>query len=805
MGGAALSNPQGAPGAAPDDREQQQGLQNPSAFDPDALQAIIESINSDPASFDLALLDPLRKQIEETPEVHADPNYALAAKALDAIVGVQLDRLNDLARSAQDRFYECVDDMGPITENMIKDERQFEGHDRVKESKRYPSDAPTRDVNNPDRIVLHATRTRTMNFSARLLDMLFPTNDYPVRIVAPPDPKPEDYPGYQIELENAKQAYAAQVSQYQTAAASIQQQGGAQPPQQPPPFVPPSIRDYADECANRMQSAIFAHFDRMKLREKAGDVLDATCKVGWGILNGPYPDIEYKRNFRSGELEVTQNKVPGCEAVSPFRFFYDMTPKMRQSCATFQLEIWNKRQLSEFKAYPNVIVSNVDRLLDKEKPSLPPKVTEAITKRNENTGLCEPTTNVWAVIKANLILTPDEYQRITGAEWTSPDMPLVELWFGDDGLPLKFKLTPLEHDWQPPYYTMSLFRKDDTAVGYSVPTMARAGQSFVNGSVNALTANAAASSGPILITKRGKIVPNKEEWRIRGLLCLNSLDEDAPVGDALTSITVQANIDGNLAMLDTALKLLDQDTNYEQILGGNLAGETIAASSLAQLVNLASVFQRKIARNCDNDLMGPFTERCVWFENLYGDDVTVKGPHVVQGIASTQMVSKDITTQHLQALTKLCEMPDYKAYADKYSLFRANVRMLDIPEKDEIVLPRDKAMENEQQMAASQVDPKIEEIKSRERVEMAKLQQQAQIAMLEMKTRIEEKQLTLQADLVALQTKKEVDVTAIMANVRASTQDSLDKRFSDTLDATLQANLERMRATETPSPYSKKD
>lgn len=258
-------------------------------------------------------------------------------------------------------------------------------------------------------------------------------------------------------------------------------------------------------------------------------------------------------------------------------------------------------------------------------------------------------------------------------------------------------------------------------------------------------------------------------------------------------------------MLDRALDLMDQDTNYEQILGGNLAGETIAASSLAQLVNLASVFQRKIARNCDNDLMGPFGERCVWFENLYGDDITVKGPHVVNGIASTQMVSKDITTQHLQALTQLLESPDFKPMSDKYTLLKANVRMLDIPEKDGIILDRDAAMAAVAKAQAAQVDPKIEEIKSQERIAMAKLQQEGQIAMLEMKTRLEEKQLTLQADLVALQTKKDVDVTAIMADVRASTQDSLDKRFSDTLDATLQANLERMRATETPSPYSRKD
>lgn len=805
MGGAALSNPMGAPGATPDNRATMQGATEGSAFNPDALDAMMESIQSSPESFDLALLDPLRKQIEETPEIHEDPYFAQAAKVLDAMVSVQLERLTELARKAQERFYASVTDMEPITETMIKDERQFEGYDRTKESKRYPSDAPTRDVNNPDKIVLHATRTRTMNYSARLLDMLFPTNDWPVRIVAPPNPKPEDYPGFAQLVTQAKAEYDAQQQAYAQQVQMIQQQGGAQPPPQPPPFEPPLIGDYADACASRMQAVIFGHFERMKLREKAGDVLDATCKLGAGFLHGPFPDMEYRRNFQSGELTVTQTKVPGCEFVPSFRFFYDMAPNLAQSCETFHLNIWNKRQLSEFKAYPNVITTNVDMLLDKEKPSLPPKVTEAITRRNQDSGLCEPTTNVFAVILANLILTPDEYQRITGQEWTSPDMPLVQLWFGDDALPLKFKLTPLEHDWRPPYYNMSLFKKDDTIFGYSVPTMARSGQAFVNGAVNATTANAAAASGPILVTNRGEVVPSKEEWRIRGLLNLNNTNPDRDPSAAIYSITVQSNVQGNLEMLDRALQLMDQDTNYEQILGGNLSGETIAASSLAQLVNLASVFQRKIARNCDNDFMGPFAERCVWFENLYGEDPMVKGPHVVVPIASTQMVSKDITTQHLQALTQLAQAPDFKGFSDPYSLFKANVRMLDIPEKDEIVLPRDKALANQAQMQQGQIDPKLEEIKMRERVEMAKLEQEGRLKVMEIQGRLEERKLTLQADLVALQTKKDVDVTKIMQDVRASTQESEDQRFKATLDATMEANLERMRATESPSPYSKRD
>jgi len=808
MGGTATSNPTPAPGAHVT-REQLQA-QSPiedtgSVFDPEALDAMHQSLQANPDGFDLGMLTALRKKVEDTPEVEQDPNYAQAAKVLDAMVKLQLDRLTVLARKVQDQFYESVEGMGPITETMIKDERQFEGFDRTKESKRYPSDAPTRDVNNPDRIVLHATRTRTMNYSARLLDMLFPTNDWPVRIVAPPNPQPDDYPGYAPMVAQAKAVYDAQAQAYAQQAAAIQQQGGAQPPPQPPPFEPPSIVDFADDAANKMQAVIFGHFERMKLREKAGDVLDNCCKLGWGILHGPFPDMEYKRNFKSGELTITQSTVPGCEWVPSFRFFYDLSPNLAQSCATFQLNIWNKRQLSDFKAYPNVITPNVEQLLNKEKPSLPPKVTEAITRRNQDSGLCEPTTGVYAVILANVILTPEEYQKITGDEWTSPDLPLVQLWFGDDGLPLKFKLTPLEHDWRPPYYSMSLFKKDDTCVGYSVPSMARSGQSFVNGAVNATTANAAAASGPIIVTNRGEIVPSKEEWRIRGLLNLNNTNPDRDPANSVTTITVQSNVEGNLVMLDKALALMDQDTNYEQILGGNLAGETIAASSLAQLVNLASVFQRKIARNCDNDLMGPFTERCVWFENLYGEDPSIKGPHVVMPIASTQMVSNDITMQHLQALTQLSENPKFDGFSDDYALWRANVRLLQIPEKDEIVLGRDKAMANQQQRQAGKVDPKIEEIKSQERIAMAKLQQEGTLRMMEIKGRIEEKQLTLQADLVALQTKKEVDVSKIMADVRASTLESNDKRFSDTLDATLQANLERMRATESPSPYSKKD
>jgi len=814
--GSSGAQPTSQPTDAPGNGRLRNTALDSSAIDTDALDGILASIHTDPKSLDLALLGPLRDQLEEfenDPEMDwgDDPAVQLLGKTVGGIVDEQTRRLDALAKECMDDFYDCVDASDEPRQSMIDDERQYRALSRIRDSKRYASDAADRDVQDDDRINMHTTRTRTTMYGARLGDVIFPTNDYPVRIVAPEDPKPEDYPGYAAALEKAKAESAA----------------SAQPPQagpdgQPMPAPPPlpdemvlSIKDYADSCAANMQAWVFKQYDAQHFTKKGRETLERGCKVGCGLMYGPFPDIDRKRvpklkPLTEGvqetflDLEVQETKTPGIEARDPFRFFYDMTPTLEESNACYYVNFWTVRQLSDFKSTPRVIVPTVEKMLADDKPKVSAKLATCVNKRAEGSGMKESIRDRYVVVEIDRILRPEKLKEVTGIEWDHDDLPLVKMWVSDEGC-LKFKMTPLERDWRPPYYNFGIMPKDDTIYWYSVPTMGRSGQKFVDGSLNATLFNAAASKAPIIVTNKGQVQPNNERWRLGDMIVFNNLNPDLPASDVFASISVESNVEGNLKMLAQALAMFDDDTLYEQILSGNLSGEAIAASQLAQIVNLASVFQRRLAGYADDFLIGPITERFVWWGNIYEDDPDLKGPHVVKPIAATQFVSKDILIQHLQALTQLSTTnPSFQGFADNYKLFRLNTNLLDIPDIDDVVYPREKALENQGKLQQSQQGPEAAKMADIERQKMkdqadielarAKLDQEGQLEIQRLNTELQLKQLAIRQAMIELATAKEVDFAKINADIAKSTQDNV-----------VYARLETAKLAATPSPYSAKD
>lgn len=802
-----------------------------SAIDVDALRGIIGGIQKDAASLDLALLAPLRDQLEEfenDPDADwtDDPAVAVMSEAVGMMVDEQTRRLNDLAKECMGDFYDAVDGASDGRNSMIDDERQFRALSRVRDSKAFANDAPDRDVQEDDRIQMHTTRTRTTMYGARLGDVIFPTNDYPLRVVAPEDPDPNDYPGYQAAAQAA--AAEANAAALQQAQAAQQPGPNGEPPQpmQPPQQVTPedalSIKDYADAAASKMQSWVFKQFDAQHFTKKGREMLESGCKVGLGLLYGPFPDVSRKRVPRRKpvadgveqgiaqqqqdylDLEVQEMKTPGIEVRDPFRFFYDLTPTLEESNACYYVNFWTVRQLNDFKNTSRVVQPTVEKMLADEHPECNAKLTSAINRRSEGSGMKEAIKDRYVVVEVDKILRPETLKKVTGIEWDNEDLPLVKMWISDEGC-CKFKITPLERDWRPPYYNFGIQPKDDTIYWYSVPAMGRSGQKFIDGSLNATLFNAAAAMAPIIVTNRGQVQPNNERWRLGSMVVFNNLNPDLPARDVFESVTVQSNVDGNLKMLAQALAMFDDDILYEQILSGNLAGEGMAASQLAQIVNLASVFQRRLAGYADDYAIAPLGERMVWWGNIYGDDEDMKGPHVVKAIAATQFVSKDILIQHLQALTQLATtVPDFKGFSDPYKLFRLNTNLLDIPDIDDVVYPREKALaeQQKQQQAAggpdavkmADIDRQRQKDQGDYELNKARLQQEGQLAIEKMNSEQRIQLLKTRQALIELATAKDVDFAKIDADIAKSTQDNV-----------VYARLETQKMRATPSPYSAKD
>lgn len=759
-----------------------------------SLESLQALSNSDPKSLDMALLDPLKKQLEamgEPPPEMAD-QFNLLKTAIDTLVNEQITRLNSFAQELTDDWDKAVIAKRPVEDRWIDDERQFSGKRRIRDSKAYPGDDKT--INEP--IIIQATRSKTLMCWGRLADMMLPANDYPIRIDAPSDPDPSEYPQLQQMLQP-------------------QQGPDGQPA--PPPNPEDVLSQLADQAANEMQATVFQMLRDTKFTSHARTALRDCAKLGTGLLKGPFPTLKQSRKFRpqGQELDVQETPTAGVCRVDPWLFYYDMSPSLDRASATYEVQILSARELAEFKKLPRAITSTIDELLAIPDPKLEGAFRTAVQKRSEQTDMREPLDDVYAVLETHKVIKPDVLKDCLGIEWDHEDMPVIHMW-SCNGKCIKFKLSPLERDFRLDYYNFTIMPADDTIFGYGYPYMARGSQRGVDGACTATLANAGAGVAPIFVVSQGKVQPNREQWRMQGLNVFSVENNgDAPLENFFASVPVTSNVEGNLQMVKFFMEQMDSDVLWDQILQGNVNGEEMPASGFVMAANIASVFQKAIAGLADDNVFKPLGERLMWWAKLYNKSAP-QGDMDVKAIAATQLVSKDLAMQHAQGAITWLEKPQFAGFSDAYTQAQALISNLDsLPNKDQWLLPRDKAMEAQAkiQQMQSQGDPtQAAKIASDERIAMAKLQNerdmaqsQQQVELLRMQTQMKVAELTLQARLVELQTQKDVDLTAITANIQKASMDDQTTRMTAVLDKQIEARIEMAKLSATPSPYSAKD
>lgn len=777
-------------------------------FDLDMLEALD---TTDPATLDLAMLGPMKQQLADMAKQGdaLPPELFDLARKLETTIGTLVAemqrRLDKLCEEKTGDWKKAVKARQPIEDRWIDDFRQFMGESRVLDSKLYPNDAADprkNDVNRP--ITVAATRSRVLMCWARLCDMMLPANDLPFRVDPPDDPEAEDYP----TAMGAAMQKAAAAAQAQAA-----QQGGpvgVQAPQQQE--VDPSIlQSIAEKAAGDMQDRVFAMAQKAGFKKVASRMLWDTALLGCGIMKGPHPEIERKRKRGPnglGDFQIVETARAGLSYVNPWFFWYDMTPTLAESSNTYEIHLFSRRKMEEFKQYPRVMTDVVDEILkDDEFAKVKGEFRDVIEKRNNLLEIREQVDDVYVVLETHSIMDPEKFEKATGTKWEHPDPPLVHLW-SCDGRCIKWKITPLERDYRVDYYSTTIMRADDTIYGYGYAWMARGSQKITDGAMNATLANAGASVAPIMLVAQGKVVPNRENWKAQGLTVFSVLNPDGPLENFFASVKVDSNVEENLRLVEMAQSMMDQDTLFNQIQQGNFNGEEMPASGIVMSANLGSVFQKAIASDADDNAWQPICERLVWWDTMYAKE-PVEGEFACKGIASTQLVSKDLALQHTSAVIQLSQNPMFQGFFDPYELYASMIHNIDgLPNRDAILFDKDKAQQNQaaMQQAAQKGDPtKAAQIASNERIAKAKIDSEERVVMLKAQTDINIERLRYQTALVEIQAGKEVDIATLSANVEKAARDDDTTRTLAFLDQKLRANVEAAKLNATPSPYSAKD
>jgi len=768
---------------------------------------------------DLVMLEQMRDELKAA-QAAAEllPEGDEGEGAAEELIGAMLDfienleaeqvrRLDALCLELSKDHDKAIEARKDVDARMIDDELQYQGKRRLQVSKMYPSDS-TGERDTDDETTIHATRNKTEMYAARLIDMMLPTNAVPFRVDPVEDPDPECVLAYSEPA----------------------------PPQPGPDGqpVPPTDPKLALDDANSRAAAKM--FEKIKKQLLEGGLLNHgrrmirdACKYGYGILEGPFPHYKRRVKVKGGKAEMVVEKesCPGLDYVDPFYWWYDMTPNMDECRKAFRLHIWDRAKLMEFKKYPNVIQYNVDKLLEQDregqsKTDFPSNLATVIRQRNSALGMVEPIDNRWAIIKATCAISAERLKTVTGIEWQHPDtMPLVEIWWCN-GKCLKFKLSPMECGWRMPYYVMTLIPIDDTVYGGGVPYLARASQRVIEGGWEATLTNAAVAAAPLLFMRKGKVTPADKKWRWRGpkQFDVTATDEGngVDIRNYFESLVIPSNVEGNLQLVAAASKLMDEDTWFSQILQGNITEAGMAPASMAvQMINLATVFQRMLAADCDDNVWTPLSNQWnLWNLIYYPEDKESKGDFIVKGTASSALVARDIQIQHTQVALQLSDNPRFQGFTDDFELWLALTNQLEMPNKDLVNLPRDKAMERQAQLQGGGPPPELQakqmEIESRERIEMARLQLEgqkaasaAQVDQMRIDADMQVAQLNYQAVLVKAQADSGIAMAQLANDAEKATQKEATARAKIGADAQTKMTMQERELTATPNPHSRLD
>ena len=706
-------------------------------MDAEALQALLAA---DPKSYDIGMLKPMRKELEAAQanaqaagDGQASEDLGLLKQAVEAVEREQTTRLDRFAVEAMEDFEHAVKAKRDVELRWIDDLLTYEGDEKLRDSKAYPNDAGDRLASSNERPAYRAVRSRTIRYASRMVNMMIPNNDLPMKVDASASPDPACFP----DLES---------------------------------IDPNSIdlKAYAAACAGRMQETNKAQLTKQNFTGKGRRTIFDGAKLGTGIMKGPIITFDKRRKPKGPDsvIELCESPIPGCEYVDPWFFYDDMSPTLEECSKCFEVHLKDRRKLNDMKRYPNVIEANVIELLKDKDPKLPTELSVNITTRNQKLDQIEAIKDRWAVIEMHGLMDPEDVEEITGQAWTdTKSLPLIEFWFCN-GKALKFKLSAMECDWRVPYYNFTPFPCDDTIWGYGIPRMGRGGAKIIRGALDATMRNAAIASGPSIAFRKGEVAPMDGQWVFSGPKNLE-VNTDGDIRDAIYSFNVEANVEGNLALLQKGLDFLDDDILLDQVIQGDVSDEEVPASGLLQIINLRTIFQRMIAAQADDSWFKPMGERWTqWNIQFNTWDKGIKGDFDVSGVASTTLVAKDLQIQHLQVGMQVSAMPQFVGYTNNYALYQAYWSMLDIPNADKLIYDEQTATKNQQQAQQAGGDPMVQ-------VKMQELQLKTQQAQAELELKKQEVALAHQERMAEVQRQMQKDALDAAASREKNQTDIL--------------------------------
>lgn len=599
------------------------------------------------------MLDLIVDQVEPS-----DPEEEVARRERlkEAFAGV----IGKLARQAD----EWVGRRNIVELRWLEDLRQYHGQidsetrakmNRLKAEGRARSEA-----------LVNVTRSKTNAMAARLVDMLFPSDERCWAI------KPTPVPGLNEETERAAQQAREAAKQAREAA----DQDGQ------PPAPAKVAADIAKEHYAKLRATMDAARDRAEAMQReiddqlveghfnaeARDVIEDACKVGGGVIEAPIANERMRQGWRldkeTGTFKLQYaNRPRACaRRVDFWSFFPDPDSiTLAEGQGAYVRSLETPRGMRKLARAPGVDQDAVRRLL-KSGPTEPPPwyLADLRAILGETTTAADKRFCVWRYVGA---IEPEDLNAIAqhqgdtllasiAGEADPLDEINVEILFCGAEL-LRVEPHPLDSG-ESPFSIFRLERDEASVWGYGIPYIIRNEQRIMNAGWRAMMDNAGVAAGPQVVrdssvtTRDGtNMMRPWQEWLFDGKNMPPNMAGRVPF-ELIQPDMNQEQLANIIAM---ARAQIDDVTSMPQIQQGEQGEQTTkTVGGMAMLMSSGNVTYRRIVRNWDDDVSSPVIRRMYDWNMQHSDKEAIKGDYAIVARGSSVLLVREMQAQNLQWL-----------------------------------------------------------------------------------------------------------------------------------------------------------
>jgi len=484
--------------------------------------------------------------------------------------------------------------------------------------------------------------------SARVADMLLPTDDIPFSL----DPTP--------------------MPNIIAATASMDMIKGPNGRSAPAGDIAQKMLDEAKERAGKSEKRIWDWLCEAHWHAEMRMVIEDAAKVGTAVLKGPFPirvknKVMQKQEDGSTALTIEEKMQPSSRRIDYKNFYPDPTcgESIHKGSFTWEKDSITARQLRDLKG-GDYIDSQIDAVL-KEGPN-----TKYQDERSD--GADGDNFHIWYFHGS----ADHEDMAAAGCECKEGDVVPVMVTMVNDRVIKAVKSTVESGEF--PYDVMVWQRKPGTWTGRGVGRQIRTPQRMLIAATRNLMDNAGLSSGPILIMREGLLsTADGKPFELRPRLVL-TVPEDTDVGkvaDAIHSVTIPSMQVELMNIIQFALEMAEKVTNMPLLMQGQQGAASDTVGGMTMLQNNAGTVLRRVAKIFDDRITVPHVGRYYEFLMLYGEDPDEKGDCVIVAHGSTALFERDAQHQAILQMGAMVMNPAFGINPEKWILEAFKAQKLD--------------------------------------------------------------------------------------------------------------------------------